>query len=1499
MAGYQTAIVRLFQAATGRPTAGLGLLVGREHLVTCAHVVNSALGRDKYEQAQPGESERVQVEFPLLPKTPVRFARVVTWQPPPRRGTGGVDVAGLILDEEAPVGATPGRFAVGSPETGRRLQVFGYPAIPPRHTGMWVDVELKGEVSGQLYQVQCCGDQSVKAQPGYSGSPVWDRSTGQAVGLLQTAPPADYPERDAYLLHPLTVAQAWEQQFDYLLVPGNPYCGLRPFTAENAEVFFGRDDDIAALTAFVHKRPVVVVVGPSGVGKSSLVQAGLIPALKRDRPWSIAVVRPGQDPWLRLAAGILCAREGPEAEVTLERLRDEGDRLRADGLTQVAQFLRSENRPLLMVVEQLEELLAIDGRPDQDLLDLLLPLPGQAEASARIVLTLRADFQPALQAIPGFHTRLNERLYLLSPLTSGQMRQAVERPAEARDVQFDEGLVDQILADAARGSLPVLEFTLTKLWGTQHQKTLTFMGYHQMGGVNGALNRFADEKAADLTDTAAYLLDRVLLRLVRTPVGSPDLATQQRVFQSQIPAAEWQIIRRLADARLVTVDTGPTDREPYAELAHESLITAWQRLNNLVTENAEFLNWLARVEHRAAEGDPLPEARIAEARRWLEARPDDIPKAVVAFIKSSETAAEVQLRELRDARDRAEKAKEQAEMSARRADALRLAANAEAALHSARSAMVVALALATESILTAPTMQGDLVLRHILRLHPRTITRLDHVDMVDTVVFSPDGNRIATISGRWVRVFDAATGQQVARADHEDVVSAVAFSRDGSRIVTASNSFRGGSARTYNAATGEQLSLLNYQYRVSAVALSHDGTRIAIASGGRVRVFDTASGKQLARAVHKDEVSAVTFSPDGSRIATASGVLRGSARVFSAATGKQLARANHKDDVSAVIFSPNGTRIATASGDLARVFDTATGEQLASAGHEDRVSAVTFSPDGTRIATASGGLHGLARVFDAATGEQLASVDHHDEVSAVIFSPDGTRIATASGGLHGGSARVFDAATGEQLAWADHDDRVNAVAFNPDGTRIATASGAVVSQIDSSASLFEAATAGQLAWSDHEDEMSTAVFSSGDTRIATRGNTVRSGSARVLDVDTTGGLAWWDLEGGVRAVAFSPDGIRIATASGGWVLIFNVVTGEQLVRAEHEDPVMAVAFSPDGTRFATASGSLLRVFDAATGQQLVWAEHDEGVREVAFSPDGTRIATASGGLRSGSVRVFEAVTGEQIVRADHEMSVTTVMFSPDGTRIATISGELRDPRLGTARVFDAATGKRLALLDQENRISAVVLSPDGTRLAAASGGTVGPGSVRVFDAATWEQLALFEHEHRVSTLAFSPDGTRMAIATVNLVQLFDTATGKQLVLLDQEDHVNAVAFSPDGTRIATASGSSRGRGEIGSAQVFDAATGEQLVLLDHKEAVSAVVFSPDGTRIATISRYFMARIFEVTPELLIQRAFQVMTRPLNSVERRRYSLRTDCWHAQEWVHQNERRTMLRSQIVDR
>ena len=1344
---YTPSIVRLSGLGQASP-AGLGLLVSPTEVVTCAHVVNAALGRELAAQAVPEASDRIEVSFPLVGDgEAVRRGRVVAWMPPVG-GAGGGDVAGLLLlGGLAPDGAEPGRFANAPPQPGAGGRVFGYPGDDPDWTaGKWVDVDVKGAVGGGLIQVESRGSQTVKAQPGYSGSPVWDPRTGTAVGLLQIAAFPDRPERDAYLLAPRSIAESWEEPFDYILVPDNPYRGLESFTSDDRALFFGRDSDISELIAMVRDQPVVVAVGPSGVGKSSLVQAGLV-AVLREQGRSVALVQPERDPWHRLAAGLIRARDDlPVAEeVPQEQIESLITRLRAEGFAPLAQFLRSQDRPLLVVVDQFEELLAA-GSPDRRLIDLLLPPPDAAEDAARVVLTLRTDFLPALQSIAG--VQLNGRMYFVSPLDAEQMRQAVDGPATARGVTFEEGLADRIVRDAG-GALPLLAFTLNRLWETQRHATLTFGGYRSIGEVTGVLDQVAEKQMAQLTGTTADRLDQALLRLVRVTPDGPSLATRQRVLPDDVTPEEWEVLQLLGNARLVFIDADPANHDKqYAELAHESLITAWQRLHDLVTENQDFLNWLARMRPRVAEGDPLPPARIEEARVWLTKRPADIPAAITSFVQSSKTAAEARLHELQDARDRAERAREQAEQAANRAEALRLAAAAELALHGTQAPTIVALALGTESVLTEPTLQGDLALRHVMRLHPRTWPELDHDDAVHAVAFSPDGSMLATGSGDCsARVFDPFAGRQLARLDHDGPVHAVAFSPDGMAVATASADF---SARVFGAVTGIELARLDHGGAVDAVAFSPDGTRVATASADfSARIFASATGKQLVRLEHDGPVTEVAFSADGAMLATGSSDR--SARIFHPASGAELARLDHDGPVHAVAFSPDGARIATASGIdasawllgqvtetySARVFGAfdAGGTALSRLNHDGPVQAVAFSPDGTVVATASADF--TARVFRPAAGAELARLDHDGPVNAVAFSPDSAMLATASGDR---SARVFDLATRTELARLDHDSAVNAVAFSPDGLRIA-----IASAVDKSAWLLDPVTG--------------------------------THSARVSEAVARAELGRLVHDSAVNAVAFGPDGSRVATASADFTArVFDPATGAELGRLVHDSAVHAVAFGPDGSRVATASADFTaRVFDPATGTELSRLVHDGPVHTVAFSPDGGRVATASADF---TARVFELFAGRQLAQLDHDNPVHMVVFSPDGARVATASGDR------WARVFDPATGAALARLVHDSAVNAVAFSPDGSRVATASADF----TARVFDAATGTELSRLVHDGPVYTVTFSRDGSRVAAASGDRsARVFDPATGTELSRLEHDSPVHSVAFSPDGTHIVTAS----------------------------------------------------------------------------------------------------------------
>lgn len=417
-----------------------------------------------------------------------------------------------------------------------------------------------------------------------------------------------------------------------------PYRGLQPFREEDAAVFHGRDREIARLTHLAAHRPVVVVAGASGSGKSSLVRAGLWPVLRRENV-ALAAFRP--------IAGV------PPRELLIHALRtalganwhDRWDD-RAGDLALLADPIAEAAGELVLCVDQFEELAGSDPAAAKELFDLVAELVHAAPSRPGGPPALRAVFTMRSAGVEEVLTAelcavLEESTVYVRALGPAELRAAItEPPAATGHTEFEPGLVERIVTDArdAPGQLPLVEFALTRLWESRREGLLTHQAYDEMGGVGGALAAYAEEFYTErLPAGRRSAAERLLVQLARpgedgsfrlVPARLDRLSPELRLL-----AAE------LGDSRLVVIRQD-VDQPEVVALAHETLVRAWRRLHGWLVAAQEFRTWQEQLRvtldqwHASGKdgGGLLRGAPLAAAEQWLATRPDDLTAAEREYV---------------------------------------------------------------------------------------------------------------------------------------------------------------------------------------------------------------------------------------------------------------------------------------------------------------------------------------------------------------------------------------------------------------------------------------------------------------------------------------------------------------------------------------------------------------------------------------------------------------------------------------------------------------------------------------------------------------------------------------------------------------------------------------------------------------------------------------------------------------------------------------------------
>lgn len=1085
----------------------------------------------------------------------------------------------------------------------------------------------------------------------------------------------------------------------------SPYQGLAAYGVEDSSLFFGRQRVVAQLVSSCGDNRFVALFGVSGSGKSSILRAGLIPALSNDRPQCAD----HEDDIPLLESSCFVPALITPGSRPMESLRLALDRV-------------PPGREVLLVVDQFEELftLCTDREERTQFVATLAEHARQPTARTRVVIGVRADFYPQCIELRELAPLLAGASVPVETLSEDELREVITKPARRVGLSVERALVTKIIAEATGqpGALPLVSHALLETWRQRRGTVLTAAGYEAAGGVSGAISQTAEAWYQSLTVEQQNSVREIMVRLVTLgEEGVKD--TRRRVDRAELdfPSSD-EILHELADARLAVL--GQTT----VEIAHETLIEAWPRLRRWLAADREVLRRGRQLTEDSriwsAHGrDPDTLYRGARLEAWDEQPTEQLNSLEKEFLTASRE------RQARDSRSRRRRTRLALAalavgvtvMSLIAVLALREAARANDERERALSHQLVAnardqlqvdqelaLLLARAAYDTKPTAEAAAVLRQAVidsRMRARVVSGQQQVF---GVTYSPDGRRVAssgadgTVRVWTMRGSDTFAGRPRVLRGHTGYVWSPVFSADGRYLAACGVD---GLVTVWDLITDmPPIVLRGHGGVVSAVAFSPNGRLVAGAGDdGTVRVWDRTSGNsQPVRALPLGggSAQAVAFSPDGVHLAAAGD---GPVIIWNlATTAPPAVLSGHENTVESIAYSSDGRLLASASADqTVRLWSLTESEPpLVLRADDGTVETLAFSPDGRRIASGHSGSDTI-RVWNTTKGDGEDPVllhGHDGPVWSVAFSPDGRRLLSGSGD---GTLRLWDPSyPGNPRVLDGHRGAAWSVAVSADGSTIASGGEDHAVRVWRTRTLQD-----PLVLTGHGDEVLSVALSRDGRRVASAS---RDRTIRVWD--TSSGALIAVLEGNTKtiwSVAFSPDGRRVA--SGGAdeaVRIWDIDGGgAPIVLEGHEASIRGVAFSPDGRHVAsTSQDTTVRVWNAdGHGNPLVLRGSPGLVWTVTFSPDGRTIAT---GGDDGNIRIWNTNGREQprILRG-HQGPVWSVAFRRDGRQIVSAGHD------SSERIWDTTTGEELVSLHGHGAfVEEAKFGPDQTLVTAHGDGTI-------------------------------------------------------------------------------------------------------------------------------------------------------------------------------------------------
>jgi WD40 repeat protein len=1077
----------------------------------------------------------------------------------------------------------------------------------------------------------------------------------------------------------------------------SPFKGLRPFDDVEADVdfFFGRDRDREIIVANLMASRLTVLYGETGVGKSSVLRAGVAHHLRgaarsvSDVGGRAGVAVAVLDSW---QDDPVAALSDTVADSVREALGHDVDLpIAPDSLAhRLEAWTELLDGDLYVILDQAEEFFLYheaDESGERFISEFAdaVRLPG---LRANFILSLREDSVAKLDRFRAQIPNVLANYIRLDYLDRESGREAIVGPirrynellADQPPVEIEPDLVEVVLDQVTTGRVelgrvgrgtvdgsdgdgrietPFLQLVMQRLW--EHDigsgsNILRRSTLEELGGAEQIVRDHLDRAMAALSPRQKEVAASVFNHLV-TPSGTkiahavPDLARYAGVEAAELSP----VVSTLEQQRIVrpvAADNGVSRVEIYHDVLGDAV-----------------LDW--RTAHET-------ERRLDDERRSAARRHRRLLGLLVVAAGLLAVMAGVTVFALTQ-RQEARSQRQEARSQARKAHARELDTAAVSLLDADPA---LSLLLASEAARLAPGPDAEQTLRqaYILSRERRILSAPGGVSASS---YSPDGRRIVVAGAGDARVFDAKTGKELLDLHHGSSILAAAFSPDGRRVVTGGQD---GIARVWAADTGARVGAFRHGAPIRAVAIDPGGALLVTAGGREGKLWRIGHGL-VATLPWRKPVTSVVFDPLGGLVALTGNDV--SARLYSTMSGKLVRALDQGGRVTSASFAPDGERfVTTGLNDEARIWRVRDGMLLHELKMDAAVLDAAFSPGGSRVATV--GADGIGRIWNASTGMLIASIlGHKGIVETVSFSPDGNFVVTGSTDR---TARVSKADNGDGRAvLAGHRDSVHTVAFSPDGKTVLTASN------DGTARLWDPVVQPQLRLVHRIGARiggATYVGSGGRILVAGPGWTALVLNARDGHVVRT-----LRARGPVRAVAASPDGKLLAVAGGRVVRL--VRPRGKAVEIVDPTRMTAVAIAPDRRWVVTGDVRGRGRIWSASGRPLVSLNgHTGEITDVAVSADGRYVATASA---DRTARVWDAVTGAPLHRLEgHRDRVTSVVFSPEGRYVLTAS------RDHDARLWNAVTGAPVQVLRFHfGEVADASFSPDGRWILTAGPAAAG------------------------------------------------------------------------------------------------------------------------------------------------------------------------------------------------